>query len=264
MLAASSGETRSSASRQSTQSCAACSTANCFWRPKPSHSFCTTRAPCRAAISIVPSLLAESTSTISSTNARLSRQVSRTFASFRVMTTAESGARDGAFKSYPLKSAVPILSNAKNSLRQDLFSRRCGAALPGGERCRACIPRREHRLGGGGALRRDRLDARRRAARDSGGDEALARLALAGERYEAVIDSQGLVKSALICRSAFGTKHGLDRASAREPMAARFYDVAHAVPRAMHAVERNRLLTAKALGYSLQGPVDYGLRPRHD
>ena len=87
---------------------------------------------------------------------------------------------------------------------------------------------------------------------------------MAGERYEAVIDSQGLVKSALICRSAFGTKHGLDRASAREPMAARFYDVRHAVPRAMHAVERNRLLTAKALGYPLQGPIDYGLRPRPD
>jgi heptosyltransferase-1 len=90
------------------------------------------------------------------------------------------------------------------------------------------------------------------------------RRAMAGERYDAVIDSQGLVKSALICTSARGTKHGLDRASAREPMAARFYDIAHAVPRSMHAVERNRLLTAKALGYSLRGPIHYGLRPRHD
>src|ERR1700716_1581864 len=180
MLAASSGETRSSASRQSTQSCEPCSPANCFCRPKPSHSFCTTRAPCRAAISIVPSLLAESTTTISSTNARLSRQVSRTFAAFRVMRAAESGARDGAFKSYPLKSAGPILSNAKDFLSKDLFSRLCGAALPGGQRCRARPPRREHRLGGGGALRRGRLDARRRAARDPGGDEGLARLALAG------------------------------------------------------------------------------------
>src|SRR3982074_1410485 len=179
MLAASSGETRSSASRQSTQSCAACSTANCFCRPKPSHSFCTTRAPCRAAISIVPSLLAESTTTISSTNARLSRQVSRTCAAFRVMRTAESGARDGAFKCYPLKSAGPILSNAKNSLRQDLFSRGGGAALPRGERSRAPFPRREHRLGGGGALRRDRVDACRRAARHPGGDAALAPGALA-------------------------------------------------------------------------------------
>jgi heptosyltransferase-1 len=88
--------------------------------------------------------------------------------------------------------------------------------------------------------------------------------ALAGERYDVVIDAQGLLKSALICADAPGTKHGLDRASAREPIAARFYDVVHAVPKAMHAVERNRVLTAKALGYSLQGPLDYGLRPRPD
>src|ERR1041384_6465106 len=49
MLAASSAETRSSASRHSTQSLRACSTANCFWRPKPSHSLRTTPAPLRAA-----------------------------------------------------------------------------------------------------------------------------------------------------------------------------------------------------------------------
>src|ERR1700716_1134185 len=42
------------------------------------------------------------------------------------------------------------------------------------------------------------------------------RRALAGERYDAVIDSQGLLKSALLCTSTRGTRHGLDRASARE------------------------------------------------
>ena len=83
---------------------------------------------------------------------------------------------------------------------------------------------------------------------------------VAAERYDAVIDSQGLLKSAVLCTCALGTKHGLDPSSAREPVAARFYDVVHAVPKAMHAVERNRLLTAKALGYPVQGPVDYGLR----
>jgi heptosyltransferase-1 len=87
------------------------------------------------------------------------------------------------------------------------------------------------------------------------------RRALAEERYDLVIDTQGLVKSALICASAAGTKHGLDRASAREPLAAAFYDVTHAVRKGIHAVERNRLLTASALGYSLNGQLDYGLRP---
>jgi len=86
------------------------------------------------------------------------------------------------------------------------------------------------------------------------------RRALPRERYDCVIDSQGLVKSALLCALASGPKHGLDRASAREPFAARFYGERHAVPQALHAVERNRLLAAAALGYAAQGACDYGLR----
>lgn len=78
-------------------------------------------------------------------------------------------------------------------------------------------------------------------------------------RYDAVIDTQGLLKSALITHAACGTTHGMDRTSAREPIAARFYDVAHEVPRGLHAVERNRRLTAAALGYSLDPAFEYGL-----
>ena len=84
--------------------------------------------------------------------------------------------------------------------------------------------------------------------------------ALRGERYDTVIDTQSLVKSALVARLAAGVKHGMDRESAREPLAARFYDVTHAVPRGLHAVERNRHLTAASLGYELKGTPDYGLR----
>ena len=78
--------------------------------------------------------------------------------------------------------------------------------------------------------------------------------------YDAVIDTQGLLKSALIARFARGTRHGMNRASAREPIAARFYHQAHAVPRELHAVERNRRLCAAALGISVPANVDYGLR----
>jgi heptosyltransferase-1 len=85
------------------------------------------------------------------------------------------------------------------------------------------------------------------------------RRALAAERYDYVIDAQGLMKSAAIAALAEGERHGLDRASAREPLAARFYRHRHRVPRALHAVERNRRLTAAALGYAVQGPCDYGL-----
>ena len=86
------------------------------------------------------------------------------------------------------------------------------------------------------------------------------RAALRSEQYDAVIDSQGLVKSALIAALAQGRRHGFDRASAREPFAAHFYDVTHAVPADMHAVDRNRQLAASALGYRVEGPCDYGLR----
>ncbi len=86
------------------------------------------------------------------------------------------------------------------------------------------------------------------------------RRALRAERYDAVIDTQSLVKSALLAACARGERHGMDRASAREPFAARFYRVRHAVPRALHAVERNRFLAAAALGFEPQDPIDYGLR----
>jgi len=77
--------------------------------------------------------------------------------------------------------------------------------------------------------------------------------------YDAVIDTQGLLKSALIARAAKGRHHGFDAGSAREPLAARFYDVTHHVARSQHAVPRNRALAALALGYRVEGPAEYGL-----
>jgi heptosyltransferase I len=82
---------------------------------------------------------------------------------------------------------------------------------------------------------------------------------LAAERYDAVLDSQGLLKSALLCRLARGVRHGMDGASAREPLAARLYDVRHAVPPELHAVERNRRLAAAALRYPSGSECEYGL-----
>jgi heptosyltransferase-1 len=86
------------------------------------------------------------------------------------------------------------------------------------------------------------------------------RRAIATERYDAVIDTQSLLKSALIASWAHGPRHGLDSASAREPFASRFYDQRHAVTRELHAVERNRRLAAAALGYAVPATLDYGLR----
>jgi heptosyltransferase-1 len=83
---------------------------------------------------------------------------------------------------------------------------------------------------------------------------------LRAERYDAVIDSQGLVKSAVVAALARGRRHGFDRASAREPFAVNFYDQLHAVAPGQHAVERNRQLVAASLGYVLPEGCDYGLR----
>lgn len=88
---------------------------------------------------------------------------------------------------------------------------------------------------------------------------AAFRRRLQQQTYDTVLDSQGLIKSALITASAHGLRCGYDRASAREPLAARFYQRRYAVDRALHAVERNRLLAAAVFGYTLDTPVDYGI-----
>src|SRR4051812_15567149 len=72
------------------------------------------------------------------------------------------------------------------------------------------------------------------------------RAMLRSARYDAVLDTQSLLKSALIASLAHGQRHGLDRASAREALAARFYDATYPVPRGLPAVERTRLLAAAA------------------
>jgi heptosyltransferase-1 len=77
--------------------------------------------------------------------------------------------------------------------------------------------------------------------------------------YDEVIDTQGLLRTALITRLAHGRRHGYDRKSIRERLACPFYDVRHRVSRALHAIARNRALTGHALGYGPAGDIDFGL-----
>ena len=79
------------------------------------------------------------------------------------------------------------------------------------------------------------------------------------ENYDLVIDTQGLLKSALIGRMARGKRCGFAAAAAREPLAALFYDAAFDVPKDLHAVERNRRLAALAAGYAVSSAPDYGI-----
>ena len=98
------------------------------------------------------------------------------------------------------------------------------------------------------------------------GDWARFRDALGERRYAQVIDAQGLLKSAWLASRAVGPVSGPDFRSAREPLAALFYERRLNVPAhdRAHAVERNRRLFAQALGYALPdlaAAPDYGLDP---
>ena len=81
---------------------------------------------------------------------------------------------------------------------------------------------------------------------------------LRAERYDTIVDTQGLLKSALIARSAHGRRVGLDWHSSREPLWP-FYDAVHRIPWSLHAVQRNRQLAALALGYQMYGQSRYGI-----
>ncbi len=87
------------------------------------------------------------------------------------------------------------------------------------------------------------------------------RTLLQQNQYDAVIDAQGLIKSALFAtRLAKGTKYGYDRKCAREPLASLFYDHKFYIDYQQHAVERIRQLFAQSLGYSIpQTQGDYGI-----
>jgi heptosyltransferase I len=81
-----------------------------------------------------------------------------------------------------------------------------------------------------------------------------------GEKaYDMVLDTQGLVKTALLTLWAGADRRGYAFACAREPLAALFYTRRYHVDKSLHAVECNRRLAALALGYDLPATLDYGI-----
>ncbi|MBW9248320.1 MAG: lipopolysaccharide heptosyltransferase I [Acidithiobacillus ferriphilus] len=82
-----------------------------------------------------------------------------------------------------------------------------------------------------------------------------------GERYDHILDAQGLYKSALLGRLGGAPLWGLDAASAREPGATRLYHRCFPVSWGQSAISRNRQLFAQAFDYPLpETPPDYGLQ----
>ena len=92
------------------------------------------------------------------------------------------------------------------------------------------------------------------------------------QEYDVIIDAQGLIKSAavtLLAKAVKGTKHvrqGFSHTVAREPWASFAYGKGHAIPRAQHAIDRQRQLFAAILGYDLSAishNEDSGLAQSH-
>ncbi|MBU2710686.1 lipopolysaccharide heptosyltransferase I [Zooshikella harenae] len=74
---------------------------------------------------------------------------------------------------------------------------------------------------------------------------------LQATKYDAVIDAQGLLKSAWLTYLTHGQSYGMDKSSVREALAAHFYQHTIPVVKGIHAVERVRQLFANALDYKL-------------
>ena len=96
-------------------------------------------------------------------------------------------------------------------------------------------------------------------AADTRAAMAALRGELRRERYDWVLDLQGLLKSVLWGLQAKGPLLGYGFASIREPAAALFYRRRATVSRALQAVERNRRLAAAHLGYPMPDSApDFG------
>lgn len=97
-----------------------------------------------------------------------------------------------------------------------------------------------------------------------GSDEwTVFRHAIAAKRYDAVIDAQGLIKSALLTKFAHGTVCGYDRKTVREPLASLAYQKTFSIEKDRHAVERTRELFAQVLGYEKPDTApNYGIDRR--
>jgi len=80
--------------------------------------------------------------------------------------------------------------------------------------------------------------------------------------YDAILDLQGLTKSALIARMARGVRYGLanrTEGASHEWPARWLVDHAIRIEPHIHALDRSRQLAARALGYRAGGTPDFGL-----
>ncbi len=82
---------------------------------------------------------------------------------------------------------------------------------------------------------------------------------LQAEKYDWVLDAQGLIKSALMAKLAGAPIYGFHADSARESQAAWFYQKTAKVPEGLHVIEKNRQLVAQIFSVDKHKIVDYSL-----
>src|SRR5450759_3801546 len=88
---------------------------------------------------------------------------------------------------------------------------------------------------------------------------------LQAENYDVILDAQGLLKSALRSRLAGVAVFGFDADTARESLAARFYQKTAKAVSYTHLIEKNRQLVAKLFAADITQPADFGLdKFRHE
>ena len=269
--AASSGDTRSSASRHSTQSCAACATAKRFCGPKPSPSRCEhARAASAARFPRYHRGCPNRRRRASAAKRADARHAAISSAASRVITTSERGSRS-AMRGRGCRVTRRCVRASLGWPRDSTCVCACGAAATDERaarrppsslgdvvhalalvaRCRARAPGRDDRLGRragvrgaagavpGRAPRRSRsrcgAGAARRSTRATWREIAAFRATrCARTRYDVILDLQEQIKGGVVARTARGVRHGFDRDSIREPVATLFDDVHHAVPRDAH------------------------------
>lgn len=84
------------------------------------------------------------------------------------------------------------------------------------------------------------------------------RQTLRQEKYDFVLDSQSLLKSAIFSKLADAPIYGLDWNSAREPLASLAYQKTFTVPKGKNAIWRNRQLFAQIFQYEPAEQTHFG------
>jgi heptosyltransferase-1 len=147
--------------------------------------------------------------------------------------------------------ALPLaadISRARPGARIDWLVEESFAAIPAMSRHIASV----HQV----ALRRWRHAP---FSSETRSEAAAVKQSLRAACYDLVIDAQGLLKSAWVARWAEAPVAGLSSTAARERFAALFYRFRLEVPRELHAIDRCRMLGARALSYAVEGPPRFDL-----